>query len=362
MMSARRVTRLCPPLVWILWILSAPSAALARHTGVQPPAEETPAPSAVEQALIEYRCRVARTEMSEACLSAQLLALRTDFGRDLSKLSAAERRTTDSACSRLLAGRGREAYVQCLSDQLVSLHNRRVRANPPPPPPSPETAAPPPSTTAPSSGVEPTPSRAPSRLYRSWIGAALVILAVAAAGGVFLAMRTRRAPRKCRGCGANLSESGDLCQQCRHDAAEALRRAAAERAEQQRAQEEARRRQGEQAEEERLQKARQEEASRLRLQEQARQAEEARRAEELRQREDEARQRSQVGGGTQGQLDPYAILGLPQDATREDIETAYQNAKVKYDPENAAFLPTELQELFKQKGLAAERAYKKLTE
>ena len=99
----------------------------------------------------------------------------------------------------------------------------------------------------------------------------------------------------------------------------------------------------------------------MRIQEQARQAEEARRAEDLRQREDEARQRAQVGGGAPGQLDPYAILGLPPDASRDDIETAYQNAKVKYDPENAAFLPTELQELFKQKGLAAEQAYKKLT-
>ena len=98
------------------------------------------------------------------------------------------------------------------------------------------------------------------------------------------------------------------------------------------------------------------------MQEQARQAEEARRAEELRQREDEARQRSQVAGGAQGEFDPYAILGVPPEATREDIEAAYQAAKVKYDAENAAFLPSELQELFKAKGLAAERAYKMLTE
>ena len=98
------------------------------------------------------------------------------------------------------------------------------------------------------------------------------------------------------------------------------------------------------------------------MQEQARQAEEARRAEELRQREDEARQRSQVAGGAQGEFDPYATLGVAPDATREAIETAYQAAKVKYDAENAAFLPSELQELFKAKGLAAERAYKMLTE
>jgi hypothetical protein len=194
-----------------------------------------------------------------------------------------------------------------------------------------------------------------------WIGAALAILAVGG-GGAFMALRARQVPRKCRGCGADLSDSGDLCQQCRHDAAEALRRAAAERAEQQRALEEARRRQSEQEEEARQERARQEEATRRRLQEQVRQAEEARRAEELRLREDEARQRAQVGGGAPGELDAYAILGVPKDATREAIEAAYQAAKVKYDPENAAFLPSELQELFKAKGAAAEQAYKKLTE
>jgi hypothetical protein len=334
---------------------------LARQTGAQPPVPDSPPPSPVEQALIEYRCRVARKEMSEECLTAQLLALRTDFGRDLNRLSAAERRTTDSVCNKTLAARGREAYVQCLSDQLVALRERRIRANPPPPPPPEATPSVPPATDPSAGAQQPPPAPQPSRSYGLWIGAALAVLGIAA-GGAFVAMRTRQATRKCRVCGASVSDSGDLCQQCRHDAAQTLRRAATERADRQRAQEEARRRQSQQAEEDRLQKARQEEAARLRVQEQARQPEEARRAEEVRQRDEEARQRSQVGGGASGEFDPYATLGVAPDATREAIETAYQAAKAKYDAENAAFLPSELQELFKAKGLAAERAYKMLTE
>ena len=87
---APRARRRLPALVWTLWIQLVPSTTLARQTGVQPPAPETPAPSPVEQALIEYRCRVARKPKCPRNASPRSSwQLRTDFGRDLSNLSAA---------------------------------------------------------------------------------------------------------------------------------------------------------------------------------------------------------------------------------------------------------------------------------
>jgi seryl-tRNA synthetase len=179
-----------------------------------------------------------------------------------------------------------------------------------------------------------------------------------AAGGVLLAVKARRAPRKCRTCGRDLPESGDLCQKCRHEAAEAVRSAAAERADQ-RAQEEAQHRRGEQEEEQRQQKTRQEEEARLRQEE----ARVRQREEDARQRqEEEARQRSQLAVVSPEVFDPYAILGVPQDANQEAILAAYQAAKLKYGPDQVAHLSAEVQEHFQAKAQAVDRAYQKLTE
>ena len=62
------------------------------------------------------------------CLDAQLLKLRSEFGRDLSRLSTPERSKLDSTCSRLQTPREREAYLDCLHGQLASLSARRSRA------------------------------------------------------------------------------------------------------------------------------------------------------------------------------------------------------------------------------------------
>src|SRR5712692_1544827 len=171
-----------------------------------------------------------------------------------------------------------------------------------------------------------------------WIGATLVTVIVAASS-VFLAMKTRRAPRKCRVCGTEVSNPGGLCQKCRHEAAEAMRHAAAERANHLRAQEEEPRRQRE--EEQRRKRARQEEDARVR-QEQARQREEEerQREEKARQAEEEARQRRQTDAASQEVFDPYVVLGVPRGATKEDIHAAYQEAKSKYDPDQVAYLST----------------------
>src|SRR5688572_14442348 len=95
---------------------------------------DTTAPTAIEQALIEHSCgettaaSTTGTDPYKECLGSQLHALRGDFGRDLSRVSASERRTLDSACNGILAA-GREAYLDCVRDHLVSLRDRRRRAD-----------------------------------------------------------------------------------------------------------------------------------------------------------------------------------------------------------------------------------------
>src|SRR5436190_1197242 len=71
------------------------------------------------------------------------------------------------------------------------------------------------------SPAEQTPSRVPVI-----IGGVLAIAVIAA--GALVLLRNRRERRTCRECGAAVPDSGDLCSNCRHAAAEALRRVATE--------------------------------------------------------------------------------------------------------------------------------------
>jgi flagellar biosynthesis GTPase FlhF len=339
----------------------APLTVLTFGTGLQTGAPDSSVPTAIEQALIEHRCRTTiaagapGTDTDQECPGVQLLSLRTDFGRDLSRLSAAERGSIDSVCSTIRASQGRDAYVDCLSGQLVSLSNRRNRAKP-----DSSAAAPPaPQGIAPSASPASLPNPASSSSSGLWIGATLFTLGVAACG-VFLAMKARRSPRKCRVCGMNVSDSGGLCQKCRHEAAETVKRAAAERADHQRAQEEERRQGSEHLETQRRLKSFEDEEARLRQQEQARQEEQARRAAETGQREEEARRQRQTDVTSDEVFDPCSILGVPRDATHEAIRAAYQEAKLKYDPDQVAHLGAELQEHFKAKAQAVEQAYQQL--
>jgi hypothetical protein len=353
MMSARR-----EPVPLIVWGLMGPFTAMALGAGLQVGRPDPGGATAIEQALIEHVCsltRAAETAEHQACLSAQLLSLRADFGRDLSRLSASERRRLDTACSKIRDMRGRDAYLECLGAQLLSLRNLRGRANPPPP----EVAVlPPPSVSVPFASL-PAPARQASSWSSGlWIGATFLTLLVVA-GGVLLAVKARRPPRTCRVCGGDVPGSGDLCQKCRHEAAEAVRGAATERADQQRAQQEEQRRQSEHEEEQRRQKTRQEEEAPLRQQEEARQREK-----DERQREEEkaASQRSLVAAASQEVFDPYAVLGVPRDASKEDIRAAYQEARLKYDPDQVTHLSADVQEHFKAKAQAVDRAHKNLTE
>src|SRR5207247_2347878 len=122
-----------------------------------------------------------------------------DFGRDLGRLSAAERKTIDAVCNKVIAAHGREGYVACLSDQLVALSIRRKRAHPAPPEATP---VPSPSVSATAAVPAPAIGQSFSRSPGLWIGVTLAIVLVAA-GGVFLTMKARRAPTKCRVCGAS---------------------------------------------------------------------------------------------------------------------------------------------------------------
>ena len=352
--------------------LIMPCAALA--LGVDPPQAPAPdatPPSAIEQALMEHTCKPARlgtvdSEAYEACLRGRFQSLRADFGVSLKRLTAPERKTLDSICSKFRLDREREDYVQCINDQLVALRERWNKGKPSDAA-STETAVPaqapvetgvpaPASVDALSASLTEQP--ASSRSWLWWLGGALV-LALAGGAGAFVAMKTRRPEKRvCRVCGA-VAESGDLCASCRHEAAEALRRTALERAEEQKAQEEQRRRQRAYEEEQRELRAKHEEDARLKQEELARQHALERQAEDQRQREEDERQRRMIDMPGDD-LDPLVVLGLPPDASPEAVLAAYQEAKSRYSSDLVTDFGPELQKHFKEKSAAIERAYQAL--
>jgi hypothetical protein len=324
----------------------------------QDTAEGRSAPTPVEQALIEHQCSATRatspadTGAYDACLSTQLLSIRADFGRDLSRLSPPERRAVDAVCSRIRATEGREAYVGCLSAQLVSLRNRRNRTSTPP---SEEPIAPQPAATV--IAAAPSPPPKPRPLTFLWIGLPILALGGAAAGAVF-AIKRRRPVTRCRVCATVVPGGGDLCQSCRHEAAEALRRASIE-AEQQRDEERRREEERRQQEEE----WQQDQARRKAQGEEARLRQEAR----VPPPEDEevhkqlASEPSPAPVPEPAAFDPHVVLGIPPDANRETIESAYEEARSRYDAEHVAHLSEEVQQHFRMKAQAVERAYQMLT-
>jgi hypothetical protein len=144
-----------------------------------------------------------------------------------------------------------------------------------------------------------------------------------------------------------------MCANCRHEAAEARRRAIAERAEEERLQAEKAQREIElQNEEVRREEARREEALRL-----AAEVEQRRREEQERRLE---RARAADSAGDDQAFDPYAALGLAPGATAGEIRSAYEQAKAKYDPSQYEHFGGELQAHFKAKADAVERAYQML--
>jgi hypothetical protein len=121
MMIARRMLA-----TGLAWSLMCPFTMVALGAVLQVETPESSAPTPIEQALIEHVCRVLpsggapEADRHLVCLKAQLLALRSDFGRDLSRLSGAERRTLDSMCNEIRTESGRDAYLDCLGVQLFA--------------------------------------------------------------------------------------------------------------------------------------------------------------------------------------------------------------------------------------------------
>ena len=340
-------------LVVLLALMPLGASAQDRATGTPNPLGST----AIEQALIEHAClSQSGADAYQECLGTRLRSLRADYGRDLSLVSPADRNALDAACSNTRQAEGRQAYLECLSVQLVLIRNRRRNANPAA---SLETALPPqPESVQSVTLAIPESGRFSSRALL-WIGVTLAAL-MAAGGGAFMVIKNRRAVRKCRACGANVPGAGDLCPACRHEAAEVLRHASAERADFQRAQVEEQKRQSEREEELRLRRAREEEDARLRQELEARRREEARR--QLEEEQEESRRKSRAAAvDAEDASDPYDVLGVPRDAGQEAIEAACQAGRLKYAQENVAHLGPELQEHYKRKAEAVERAYQMLS-
>jgi len=324
----------------------------------------------IEQALIEHVCTTNRAPgepiaVHEQCLDAQLIALRANFGRDLSRVPMADRRRIDSTCNPTGSVRDHDTYVGCVNAQLNAWHAREKGSKT-----AQAAAAESPSTPV---AATPTPTAAPKAAGLRWhvvvwatVGMGLL---AAGAGGTMLVRQSRRRQRTCRTCGAVVDAGGDLCQPCRREAAEAVRRATAQRAEQAREEEEERQRQHDLEEEQREQVAREQAAAALRererLLEQARLEEQAREKEARREREQLEREQKERAAreapATSGpNFDPHQVLGVPKDATVDMIRAAYKQAMAKYHPDEIGFLGEELQLHFEAKAKAVRRAYQML--
>ena len=355
----------------LLCTLMAPIAVFAVGMGPQVDRPDAEVPTAIERALMERACVATETVSAashghQQCLDAKLLSLRSDFGRDLSRLPAPDRRRIDTACSSLRASDQREAYLDCLSAQLTVVHNRQNRGKTPTPEVAMVVSAATPES-APLAASQQIPQASSWGTFAIVGGSAAGLLIVGSVA--FVALKPRRTTHPCRVCGVVVADS-DLCPTCRHEAAEALRRAAGERAQTQKALEQEERRQRESEAEERDKKARDEEEARLRELELARQ-----RQEELaRQRQEEEELQRQVQAtvsvaaapstasvGETDVFDPYLVLGVPAEADPDAIRAAYQQAMTRYDPQLVEFLGDEAQAHFKTKARSIERAYQMLS-
>ena len=337
---------------------------LALSAGLHAQTTDRDAATPIEQALIERACSPAagtlETDRHDECLHARLVSLRADFGRDLSRLSGAERRKIDSACEPIRASQGREGYLDCLGGQLVRVQNPTGRARAA----TSETAAVAVSrldATAPAM-VPPAPDLAAGGSRRLPV---TLVAILATAVVVPWLIRARRPRRVCRACGARVATPRDLCQTCRQNTAEALRRAARECAKQQCAQEELERRQLERDDADRQRRAREGEDERLRQVELARERDEAaRKHADERRRQEETAERPCRGDAADAEMvfDPYAILGVQASTNLDAIRAAYELAKTKYDCERVAGFGFEVKQHYMAKAQVVDRAFQMLSD
>ena len=58
---------------------------------------------------------------------------------------------------------------------------------------------------------------------------------------------------------------------------------------------------------------------------------------------------------------PHEVLGIPPNATQEQIHAAYKELMAQYHPDKVQHLGEDLQEVAKQKSLAINKAYQELS-
>ena len=341
-------------------------AVASRAAAQEPP--PPPPPSPIEQALIDRACTTAVEAAHDQCASARLAALRADFGRDLTKLSVADRKSLDDACIQIRTLEGRDAYLACLDGQLAKIHARMVKARPAA---ATAAAAGAGDVAGNAAGEIPEPRSEPVASESNASSMSTVIAGttagvLVAAGVAFFLLRSRRtrataaAATACGRCGAEMPESGSLCVACRREAAEEVRRASAERAQQERAQDGVARREKEELDL-REEQARLEEAERRHQQELARQREQE--EERFRYEQEEARRQATAAmpiAAVEEPSGPWTVLGITKDAGPDEIYAAYQQAKAKYDPDFVSHLGSDAQEHFKMKADAVDAAYQQL--
>jgi len=192
------------------------------------PARVPPGP--IEQAIIEQRCSGTRmgttvsTDPYHECLATQLAVLRLDFGPNLEQLSAADRRALDKTCSRIRTIEGRERYIECLSLRLAALHDSRAAAR--------SVASFPAAASGPgvvTASAVVTHGDADWSFSMSGVRTGMVLAVVFVTSGcVWLRFRKHSRTGACAGCGMTV-DGGDFCPACRREAAERLRREAANR-------------------------------------------------------------------------------------------------------------------------------------
>ncbi|MGE3511777.1 MAG: hypothetical protein AB7N65_23165 [Vicinamibacterales bacterium] len=383
-------------------------------TAAAAPSTDRP-PTPLEQAVIEHNCRLAGQTTTESmspagddasavpsvydtCLREQLLLLRAEFGLDVKKLTSRERRAIDQACSALRVERGRDAYIACLSDRLSGLIVARGHVpSPPVRAEAPEMVPAVPEAPGPSPTTRPVQAESQGISLSTVIGLGGILVLLAAVGTWnLMAKRARATVVLCRTCG-ELASSGDLCAACRHEAAETQRRVAAERSEHHRALAEAAQRAEAISDEPvaaragaslsgsspavplattaasaaspcepagatpNLLRPSEQEAALLHEREQALRLHLER---EAARRRDEARRWQEAAVAAIAEevpFDPRAVLGVPADATPEQVRTAYDAARAKYAPEQVAHLGSELQDHYRAKAEAVERAFESLS-
>jgi hypothetical protein len=354
----------------VLAFVAASATAFAGETSDDRP------PTSLEQTLAEHVCsrvqsaeqRDQREDVREQCISLQFHALRSEFGYDLDTLTPAERGRMDATCSRLRKPENVQPYLNCLTGFLVAAREQRRGADGMAPAGIGDVAFGIPSM--------PTQSSAPPP-GRGWFALILVtligVVALAAAGAVvairFKKKRTPKTQKVCQKCSEPLNAAGDLCSSCRHEAGIAAKQAIAERAADERAELERKRVEKEQAEERRRQLEQQ--VADAEKQEVVRQQDEARRLAEAAQRRQVevvhvpvpvvAAIGAEVDDQTPAEDDPYAILGVSREASRQDIERAYSLAVSKYDETKVAHLGDVVQQHYRTKAEAVEHAYRQLT-